>query len=463
MQERAIGPAGPEEAPAPRAARRLSRRAWLGLAGKAGAAALASAFITSLGGCRPAGPPNVLFVTIDTLRADQLGSYGHPYVRTPALDKLASQGARAAWHMVQEPQTTGSHGSMFTGMYPSVSGIQVYMVDKLPNSLDCMAGLFKAAGYATAGLYGWLCFDPQYSNFQRGFDLYRDVLPPGPLLTPGWPKGRADVTTSAAMQQLSTMASQPFFLWVHYFDAHYPYQPPPPFANLYDATYAGPINGGIDTINAIEAGTLVPAGADLERLITLYQGAITFIDSEIGRLLAHLEGLGLAEETLVAVTGDHGEAFGEHIQFEEGGTFFHPHSLYNTEQRVPLLLRYPPRIRPGTVIAQPTQAVDLLPTFLELAGLPPSAQVQGHSLTPLLAAATPASEPAAFAAMPDHTFASISTLGWKLIRNNATGQQALFNLTTDQLEQHNLESSQPEVAAALSTTLSNWMLRAHIA
>ncbi|HUZ76649.1 MAG TPA: sulfatase [Chloroflexota bacterium] len=435
----------------------------MSLAGKAGAAALAGAFITSLDGCRPARPPNVLFITIDTLRADQLGSYGHPYVRTPALDQLARQGARAAWHMIQEPQTTGSHGSMFTGMYPSASGIQVYMVDKLPNSLDCMAGLFKAAGYATAGLYGWLSFDPQYSNFQRGFDVYQDVLPPGPPLTPGWPKGRADVTTSVAMQQLSALASQPFFLWVHYFDAHYPYQPPPPFANLYDPTYAGALNGGIDTINAIEAGTLLPAGADLTRLITLYQGAITFIDSEIGRLLAHLEGLGLAEETLVAVTGDHGEAFGEHVQFEEGGTFFHPHSLYNTEQRVPLLLRYPPLIPSGTVITQPTQAVDLLPTFLEIAKLPPSAQVQGHSLAPLLAGRTTAVAPAAFAAMPDHTFTSISTRGWKLIRNNATGQQALFNLTTDELEQHDLEPSQPEVVATLSTALSTWMQRVRIA
>lgn len=437
-------------------------------------------------------PPNVLLITVDTLRADQLGVYGHPYVKTPTMDGLAAQGARFALHMVQQPQTNPSHASIFTGMYPSMDGVRVHMVDKLPNTLDTMATIYAQAGYATAGLYSWMSFDPQYSNFQRGFQVYRDLtrhIPPileNPVVQQAsaqyrvaeqylalpkkvnqltglnksveeHAKGRADVTSDAAIEQIRTFGNRPFFLWLHYFDPHYPFAPPPGFANLYDPGYRGPITTDIQTIYDIENGRLKPQAADIRRLMSLYQGEITFLDSQLARLLAELDQLGITDRTVVALTGDHGESFAEHTQFEESGNYFHPHSLYNVEGRVPLLLRYPGHIAPGSVVQAPTQAIDLLPTFMQLTGLPIPAQAEGKSLLPLLDPSAAGDESIAYAMMPDYVFTSIVTQRYKLIRNNANGQRILFDLTADPGETHDLSSTQQTMADRLDVQLQRWM------
>lgn len=442
-------------------------------------------------GPSPAGP-NVLFVTIDTLRADQLGCYGHPFVSTPALDGLAKQGARFALHTVQQPQTNPSHASMFTGMYPSSSGIRIHMVDKLPNNLDSMATLFQKAGYATAGLYSWMSFNPEYSNFQRGFQVYRNLasgpsalssnadvkqvaaqvrtaeeylaVPKTLIQATGYKqavendaKGRADVTTDGAIAQLRAFGSSPFFLWVHYFDPHYPFQPPGSYASMYDPDYTGPVTTNIQTVYDIEQGKLHPTDTDVKYLMALYQGEISFLDSQLSRLFGALDDLGLTSNTVVVVTGDHGEGFGEHADLEENGNFFHPHSLYGTEQAVPLIVRYPGRITPGTVVSAPSQAVDLLPTLLDYAGLPIPAQVQGTSLVPLLDGRDPGTTRVAYSAMPDYVFTSLTWQSWKIIRNNAAGQFRLFNLATDPGERTDLSQAQPDVAARLSGQLSSWM------
>ncbi|HVA22950.1 MAG TPA: sulfatase [Chloroflexota bacterium] len=436
-------------------------------------------------------PPNILFITIDTLRADQLGVYGHPYMSTPALDAFAAQGARFNWHMVQQPQTNPSHASMFTGMYPASSGIRVHMVDKIPDQQQTLAKVFANAGFATAGLFSWMSFDNQYCNFQPGFQVYQDLTNAISLLDkPGVRdvgaqyrvaeqylsvpralnqitglqeqqeaagKGHADVTTSAAISQLSAFGSQPFFMWLHYYDPHYPYQPPDSYLDLYDAGYQGPMDDSMSTIDAIQAGKLQPQGADLQRLMSFYQAEITFLDSQIVRLFQTLDSMGLTQNTVVAITGDHGESFGEHTQFEENGSFFHPHSLYNSEQRVPLLLRYPDRIQPGAVISAPTQAIDVFPTLLGLAGLSVPDQAQGRDVVSLLDGSDDGSSRASFAAMPDYVFTSVTVPGWKLMRNLASGEQRLFNLTDDPNEQQDLLAGQQDVGTQLGTQLQGWM------
>ncbi|MBV9119862.1 MAG: sulfatase-like hydrolase/transferase, partial [Chloroflexi bacterium] len=374
--------------------------------------------------------PNILFVTVDTLRADQLGAYGNTLVKTPVLDRLAGAGARFALHLVQQPQTNPSHASMFSGMYPASNGVRVHMIDKLATSIETMASLLKAAGWATAGLFSWYSFDPQYSNFQRGFDVYSDLSPKPQI------KGSAATTTDAAIKQLQAFARERFFMWVHYFDAHYPYAPPGPFDNQYDPGYQGPVGEDQAVVDAIEQGKLKPSAADVKRLMSLYQGEISFLDGHLGRLLNALDQLDLSTRTLVAVTADHGEAFGEHADSAEGIDFFHPHSLHNTEQRVPLILRYPERIKPGQVIGVPTQGIDLLPTFLTIAGRPVPGQVQGSSLVPLLEGSDSGATRAAYCAMPDYFFTSVTVPGWKYIQNNANGARQLFDLRADPAESH---------------------------
>lgn len=436
--------------------------------------------------------PSVIFVTIDTLRADQLGCYGHPFVATPALDGFARQGARFTLHTVQEPQTNPSHGSMFTGMYPSSSGMRVHMRDKLPDSLDSMATLFLKAGYRTAGLYSWMSFDPVYTNYQRGFQTYRNLaggpsaltseadlthaaahvrvaedylaIPRGFALLTGYKpgdgsdaKGRADVTTDAAIAQLRAFGSSPCFLWVHYFDPHYPYQPPGKYATMYDPGYRGPVTTEMRTVYDIEQGRLRPTSADVTYLMSQYQGEISYLDSQLGRLFGALDALGRWSNTLVVVTGDHGEGFGDHSDMEETSNFFHPHSLYREEQVVPLLVRYPGRVRAGTVVTAPTQAIDLLPTMLEYAGLPAPPQAQGASLVPLLDGRDSGATRRAFSAMPDYVFTSLTTPAWKIIRNNADGQYRLFNLVADPGERADVARASPDTAARLSAELTSWM------
>jgi arylsulfatase A-like enzyme len=442
-------------------------------------------------------PPNILLITLDTVRADQLHVYGHPTMQTPALDALAGQGARFDLHMIQQPQTNPSHGSIFTGMYPSSSGVLVHMVDKVPAKVDTLAAAFARAGFQTAALYSWMSFDPQYCGFNRGFRTYRNVAPGSPTaLSHGLlaqaaaeyrvageyltlpkvitevtgvqqrleetAKGRADLTTDAAIAQLDELSGAPFFLWVHYFDPHYPYEPPEALATRYDADYRGSLDASMNTVKAIENGKLLPQGGDLQWLVSLYQAEITFLDHHLGRLFAALDARGLADNTVVALTSDHGEAFGEHLDESIGPDFFHPHSLFNTEQRTPLLLRYPPRIQPGTVVGAPAQALDLFPTLLELAGVPVPEQAEGQSLVGLLDGTDDGSSRAAFSAMADGSLTSATVPGWKYIRNNLTGGRQLYDLNADLGETHDLSDTYPDLASSLADKTETWMKAVNI-
>jgi arylsulfatase A-like enzyme len=381
---------------------------------------------------------------------------------------------------------------MFTGMYPAASGVRTHMVDRVPGNVQTLATLFAGAGYGTAAFYSWLSFDPQYSGLQRGFQTYKNTAPgqPTALENPAareaaanyrvakeylalpraineatgverhiedTAKGRADLTTDAALGQLRQMADKPFFMWVHYFDPHYPYRPPNDLAEQYDPGYRGPIDSTMETVDAIENGQLLPQGEDLERLIALYQGELTFMDLHIGRLLSALDELSLRDNTIVVLTSDHGEAFGEHLEEIVGAAFFHPHGLFDTEQRTPLILRFPPAVKAGTVVTAPVQAIDLFPTLLELTGQSVPVQNQGRSWLGLLNGTEDGSGRAAFSAMADYTFTSITVPGWKYIQNNASGRRQLYNLRADPNEERDLSQAKPDVTEQLAAKTQSWM------
>jgi arylsulfatase A-like enzyme len=444
----------------------ISRRAFLRAAGAAGALTLAAgagaAFARPLPESAVAAPPNVILITLDTLRADHLSAYGYTSASTPALDTFARQGTRFDLHTVQQPQTNASHASMFTGMYPASSGVRVQMADRVPPSLDTLATLFAGAGFATAAVYSWLSLDDQFCGFQRGFESYENVAgkaPPGmdpPVLEllESTAKGRADRTTDAAIARITSMAKGPFFLWAHYFDAHYPYQPPG-----FDDGYRGPVDSSVPVIQEIDKGDLVPAEPDVAHLRALYDGEIAFLDQNLGRLFAALDRLDLSPRTVVAITGDHGESFGEHRDLSAGADFFHPHTLYNSEVRTPLLLRYPARVRAGSAIQAPTQAIDLLPTLLQLAGLPVPGQAQGKSLVTLLDGSDSGATRLAFSSMPDYLFTSVTTLGWKYIQNNTNASRALFDLRADPGELHDVSAAHPTLLGQMAGWAEGWMKR----
>ncbi len=432
--------------------------------------------------------PNVLLVTIDTLRADRLGAYGFAPAHTPVIDQIAREGVRCDHAICQLPQTDPSHAALLTGLYASTNGVKVHMVDKLKPGTQTLAGVLRGAGYQTAGFYSWVSLDPQFCGLDQGFQTYEGyVLNRGTVFSnptlesvaaayrqvktsipvvqtvdqalgtstdyEATMDGRADVTNQAVFSWLDAHAAAgPFFLWIHYFDPHYPYTPPPGYDHILGLDYHGTIDGSVDTIHLLETGKLHPNPADLARLEELYQGEIAFTDAQLGKMLDHLGQLGLADDTILVVAGDHGESFEEH------GDWTHGLTVFETAIRVPLLVRYPRKLPAGAAVSAPVQLIDVMPTLLDLTGLNAKQPIQGTSFLPLLIGPGTEGTRVAFTELADESFVSVLTWGdWKLIRNDANGQLQLYNLNADEAEQRNLASEQPQTMRDLSARLAEVM------
>jgi arylsulfatase A-like enzyme len=361
--------------------------------------------------------PNVLLVSIDTLRADHLSCYGYERATTPELARLAEDGVLFERAVSTTSWTLPAHLSMLTGLPISAHGA---CDDRLWDRKDAggaripppLRGTFvseslRAAGYATAGFYTWKYLDDQF-GFGPGFDVWErvgydffshpevgarylelkragdvegmkalaaehpELLDPAHRTSPEaidhaieWLDGRR-----------SSEATQPFFLFVHLFDVHDPYLPPREYDHFGDPSYAGKIDGAHVTSPDSPVRGDMPT-ADLERLISLYDGGIAFVDAQVGRLLARLDELSLARDTLLIVTSDHGEEFFEH------GQKTHRRQLYVESVEVPLILRWPARLPRGTRVAGTVGLIDLVPTILAAAGVPMSLALPGSDLLPL--------------------------------------------------------------------------------
>ena len=251
--------------------------------------------------------PNVLLVTIDTLRADHLGSYGAANAMTPTLDALAKRGVQFETALSHVPLTGPSHSSILTGRTPPGHGFRNNGGYVLAPTLRTAAEDFKQGGYRTAAFVSAFPLDRRF-GFDRGFDVYEDHLPRGndPRRTP-YVERHADATTDAALRWLGApspgAASNPWFMWVHYYDPHAPYEPPPDFAERFR--------------NAP------------------YDGEIAFVDRELSRVLKAIEQRGELDRTVVLVTADHGESLGEH------GEGAHGLFLYDATIRVPWIMAGP--------------------------------------------------------------------------------------------------------------------------
>lgn len=273
-----------------------------------------------------AGPPNVLLLTLDTTRADALGAYGGRGARTPVLDALAARGTRWEQAITSTPLTLPAHSSLFTGLAPPEHGVEDNGSTVLPKSLPTLAEAFSARGYATAGFVASLVLDGRF-GLTRGFGTYDDHINPEPVPGHGPGERNARQMTGLALAWLSRAPKgKPVFLWVHYVDPHYPYNP----------------------------RDVKPGAGARER----YAGEVAFMDREIGRLLAALPGG--AGRWLIAAVADHGESLGEH------GEPRHGIFLYHATVHVPLILAGPGVPR-GRVVREAVAARRLAATLLRLA------------------------------------------------------------------------------------------------
>ncbi len=288
-------------------------------------------------------PRSVLFVTIDTLRPDHVGAYGHPEARTPYIDALARGGAQFTGARVPYPLTLPSHTTLLTGRQPYRHGARRNDSFALDRELPTLPGRMGETGRATGAIVSTFVLNRSF-GLNASFGTYIDFSDPRDMRR-GKNERRADETTDLARAWLTDRPDSSFFLWVHYFDPHDDYEPPRPFAQLY---------------------------AGDER--SLYDGEIAYTDFEFGRLLRKLDGRVDAANRLTVVTSDHGEAFGEH------GEVGHGYFLYDTTVRVPLIFAEGTthsRVHRGLV-----RSIDVFPTVCDLAGIAPPEALPGRSLDP---------------------------------------------------------------------------------
>jgi arylsulfatase A-like enzyme/Tfp pilus assembly protein PilF len=297
--------------------------------------------------------PNVLIVTIDTLRADHVGAYGSQTARTPTLDRLAKEGLRVADAVAQAPITMPSHASLFTGLYPPAHGVRDNGTAALPDSVVTLAERLSGAGYTTRAFVSAVVLSRLY-GLDAGFGGYDDDLwaedAPRMFMIRERPARRTADRFLDWFNSWKADRRAPFFAWVHFFDPHQPLEP-----ELEDRV-----------------------GAE-----SLYDAEVTGADRATGRVIDALREAGVLDDTIVIVTADHGESLGEH------GEATHAIFVYDATVRVPLIVRYPGVLPAGRVYEGPVRLVDVMPTLLGWLGLPGSDQTQGVDLGAAWKGSTP--------------------------------------------------------------------------
>jgi arylsulfatase len=319
--------------------------------------------LLGLGGCR-AEPANLLLVSIDTLRADHLPSYGYERDTSPAIDALAREGVLWENAYATSPATVASHASLFTGRFPYQHGALNYSTP-LPDPELTLAELLSRAGYRTFAVATSVRFH-RGSGFPQGFAHYETLhrLPKN---------ARSRVATDRVLELAA--GGEPFFAFVHYFGPHAPYWPPEPYRSRWHPGPAPELPGGPETF---VFGHRAPGQRVTPRVLAyleaLYDAEILYLDGDLARLLGGLDDLGLTERTLVVLVSDHGEEFKEHDGLSHGRT------LYEESLRIPLVLRWPGVLPAGRRVGRSAQLVDVLPTVLELLGQPIPPGLPGRSL-----------------------------------------------------------------------------------
>ncbi|PYQ04708.1 MAG: hypothetical protein DMF82_10055 [Acidobacteria bacterium] len=415
-------------------------------------------------------PQGVILIWADTLRRDHLGAYGYTRPTSPVIDRLAREGAlfrdcvgQASWTKVATP-------TLMTAMYPSSHGVQDFP-DRLPNSALTLADVYRQAGYATLS-FSSILFTGKFSNLHKGFEEVHESA--------SLPEGRSSKTTREYVDRLlpwlEAHRDVPFFVFLHVSDPHDPYKPYPP----YDALWVDPAGAAeherqLDEARKVITDPLLRAFGmpSREELVKAkidpdayaefdrgwYDGSIRGMDTEIGRLVERLRGLGLDRKVLLVFTGDHGEEFYEH------GRAFHGQSVYGEMNNMPLVVWGPGVIPAGKTIEQTVQTVDLMPTLLELGRLPIPPAAQGHSLVSLLAPGAGDARGTAHASAPDSRpaiseKAETKVGGWKLIHNtkrpDGKPEFELYDHAKDPLDAHDVAAAHPDEVGRLTKTLEAW-------
>ncbi|HXI03520.1 MAG TPA: sulfatase-like hydrolase/transferase [Candidatus Saccharimonadales bacterium] len=361
---------------------------------------------------------NVLLVTMDTTRADRLGCYGYSGVRTPIIDGVADRGVLFENAYTPAVMTLPAHASIMSGEIPPVHGVRINGSALLKPEVETLAEMLKAAGLKTGAAVSAVVLDSMF-GLDQGFDSYDDNLPESGPHDVYFAQRPASAVTDAALAWLNTARAGRWFFWAHYFDPHSPWNAPSPFSEQYGQHS--------------------------------YEGEIAYMDSEIGRLLAGIDEMGVRDRTIVILVGDHGEGLRDH------GEMSHGVFIYNETARVPLIISVPgfvngPRRVPGVV-----RTTDILPTILDLLRLPGRPNLQGVSLWPLLSGAKDDMNLAAYSESAGSALmygwsplAALREGSWKYIQGT---KPELYNMKEDPGERNNLIATDSAEAGKLREEL----------
>ena len=375
-----------------------------------------------------AARPNVILITLDTVRADRMGFLGSKKQLTPHLDAFARQGVVFEHAYSQAPITPVSHATILTGTFPQFHGVRNFG-DRLPPTVPLISDILHAQGYRTGAFVSSIILDPKNgfaSGFERGFDRYDAGFhrqKTGEKREASMQR-RGEVTLEHVLAWLGQKKGAPFFLWMHLWDAHDPYNPPEPFRTRF-------------------------AGAP-------YNGCIAYLDATVEKLFDYLRQQGVYDNSLIVLAADHGESLGEH------GELTHSIFLYDSTIHVPLVIKLPGNRDAGQHVAATASLVDVAPTILQALGTTPPAAMQGRSLLSLIGNPNPPDRPSM--AVGDH---SERSFGWSALLALRVGHHLyvraprpeLYDLTTDPGELKDVYATDRPLAARLDSQLENFLGR----
>jgi len=362
--------------------------------------------LAALAPATAAGAPrksNILLITVDTLRADHLGCYGNRDVQTPEIDALARRGVLFTKAFAHTPLTLPSHTNILLGLTPNAHGVHDNSNFIVRDDFLTLAEWLKAQGYATGAVVGAFPLDSRF-GLTQGFDLYDDNYGSQGPTDMTFVERRADAVVGLGLEWIKAQTG-PWFLWIHCFDPHHPYDPPEPYKTLYAKNP--------------------------------YDGEIAFVDSALGKLLTSLKMQGLEDRTAVVLTADHGESLGQH------GEITHGYFAYNAVLHVPLIIALPGQ-KAGRVDAEACH-IDIFPTVCDLLGQKRPPGLQGVSLLPFTQGRRPPSRAVYFEAL-----APYYSRGWAPLRGYIQGNEKYMESPIPEL--YNLENDFDELDNLVSTT-----------
>jgi arylsulfatase A-like enzyme len=433
---------------------------------------------------------NLLLIVLDTLRAEHLGVYGYPKPTSPFLDGFSEKAYVFERAVSASSWTLPSHATLFTGLFPRSHGAHSVEADEpgidaryiprtqtnlktrpLASEAVTLAELAREHGLETGAICANVAFLYDIFGLDQGFETYvdelgnrRDWIPVGTRLAGelglrrSWPYRRAvqrnhqndrfaDEVTRLALEWIDDRRDRPFFLFLNYFDPHAPYWPPGRYARRF--SYAGPPL--VSDEDAVLSGERELSPDDRNRMVEAYDAEIRFLDDQLGVLFRSLEAWGLLDRTLVVITGDHGESFGEHFDLGHGN------NVYETEVRIPLIMRYPGQ-QAGRRVNRIVHLVDIFPTLLEALGIEPPPGQQGDGLLsgrrthPAVAFVKPHLSWIDLHPRFAQSHVAVYRDPWKLVLHS-DGTEELYDIRQDRDEQSDLAAERPDLVSELRREL----------